>query len=128
MIIEISVLIVCAAVLILILFVIPTIVQLRRSAKKIEEVSGILNEQLPSILENLSDITSNLNVILSNGRQQVDKLGEAADNIKLMVDDIVGFEKKIRHQIENPIVDTLITITAIAKAVRAFLAIFLDRK
>lgn len=121
MIIEISVLIVGVALVALILFLIPSIIQLRKSAKRIEDVSEQLNRQLPSILENVNEITANLNDILSSGRRQVNKLGDA-------VDDIVDFEKKIKHRVEDPLVETLTTIAAITRAVRAFLVIFLNRK
>lgn len=126
--IEISLLIVSVAVLVLILFLIPTILQLRKSAKRIEEVSTHLNRQLPAILENVNAITASLNRVLSSGQQQAETLSEAVQNVKLMVDDVVDFEKRIRTQIENPIVDTLTTVTALIKAVRAFLVIVLDRK
>lgn len=125
---EISILIICLAVLILVLFLIPTIIQLKKSAKRIEEVSGQLNQQLPTILENISSITDNLNSILSTGRKQAENLGEATQNIKMMVDDIISFEKQVRIKVQDPIVETLTTIVAITKAIRAFLVIFLDRK
>lgn len=128
MIIEISVLVLCLAVLVLILFLIPTIIQLKKSAKKIEEVSDQLNQQLPEILGNITEITSNLNNILSSGSQQMENLGEATHNVKTMVNDIVRFEKKIRYQVQDPIIETLTTIVAITKALRTFLTIFLDRK
>lgn len=121
MIIETSVLVVSIAVCALILFLIPSIIQLRKSARRIEEVSLQLNQRLPSILENIDEITKNLNDMMSNGRQQVEKLGHA-------VDDIVDFEKRIKYRVENPLVETLTTIAAITKAVRAFLTILLDRK
>jgi uncharacterized protein YoxC len=121
MIIEISVLIASIALLALILFLIPSIIQHRKSAKRIEEVSELLNQKLPSILENIDEITTNLNDMLSNARQQVEKLGGA-------VDDIVDFEKRIKYRVEDPLVETLTTIAAITKAVRAFLVIFLNRK
>jgi uncharacterized protein YoxC len=126
--IEAGILIICLTVLLLVVFLIPTVIQLRRSAKEIEKVTGHLNQQLPEILENVNNITSNLNSILSSGRQQAARLGEATNNIKLMVDDIVGFEKKVKTQIEHPLLETLITLTAITKAIRTFLVIFLNRK
>lgn len=128
MIIEISVLVASISVLALVLFLIPSIIQLRKSARRIEEVSGHLNQQLPEILKNVNQISSNLNFILSSGRQQAEKLGEAASSIKIMVDDIVDFETKLRHRVEDPLIETLTTITAITKAVRAFLAILLNRR
>ncbi len=45
-----------------------------------------------------------------------------------MVDDIAGFEKRLRQRVEEPLIETLTTITAITKATRTFLAILLDRK
>ena len=121
MIIDISVLVLSIAVIALVLFLIPSIIQLRKSAKRFEEVSEELNRRLPKILKNIEEITANLNGMMSNGSHYVEKLGDA-------VDDIVDFEKRIKHRVEDPLIETLTTIAAITKAVRAFLTIFLTRK
>lgn len=128
MIVEISLIIIGIAIIVAVSVLVPALIQIKQSSKKLEETADDLNKYLPSILENVNGITTNLNDILSNGRQQVATLEEATDNIKLMVDDIVSFERRIKEEVEEPIVDTLKRITAITKAVRTFMIVLLDRK
>lgn len=128
MIVDISLIVIGVAALAAVFVLVPALIQIKRSSEKLEKTADELNTYLPSILENVNGITTSLNEILSNGRQQVATLEEATDNIKMMVDDIVSFEKRIKEQVEEPIVDTLRKITAITKAVRTFLAVLLDRK
>lgn len=128
MIVEISLIIIGIAVLVATFVLVPALIQIKQSSKKLEKTADDLNQYLPSILENVNGITTSLNDILSNGRRQVATLEEATDNIKMMVDDIVNFERRIKEQVEEPIVDTLRRITAITKAVRTFIIVLLDRK
>lgn len=123
---QISVLIIGIAVLILVAFLVPTVLQLRRSASELEKVSSNLNRRLPGILANLEDITTNLSAILNAGRQHTDTVGEAVEEIKGLVDDVVQFEKALKKQVERPVVQTLDTITAFNRAVRIFLKVLLS--
>ena len=128
MIIEISVLVACVAFVIFILYLIPTIVQFKRSARSIEESSNQINQKLPDILNNLEEITNNFSGIMSSGRRQAEILSETVSEIKLLVDNIVNFQKHLHTRIENPIIETLTTINALSKAIRAFLIVILDKK
>ncbi len=123
---QISVLIIGISVLILVAFLVPTVLQLRRSASELEKVSSNLNRRLPGILANLEDITTNLSAILNAGRQHTDTVGEAVEEIKGLVDDVVQFEKALKKQVERPIVQTLDTVTAFNRAVRIFLRVLLS--
>ncbi len=116
---EVSLLIVSIAFLLLVAFLIPTIVQLKRTAERVEIASENLNMHLPNILTNLDEITTNLTGIMSSGRRQMQMLEEATEEVKLMVEDLSAFEKEIKEKIENPLVETLATIAALAKAARA---------
>ncbi|RMF55821.1 MAG: DUF948 domain-containing protein [Calditrichaeota bacterium] len=122
---EISVLIIGISVLILVAFLVPTIVQLRRSAGELEKVSHHLNQRLPGILANLEDISTNLSAILNAGRQHTDTVGEAVEELKGLVDDVVTFEKALKKQVERPIVQTLDTLVAFNRAVRVFIKVLL---
>ena len=124
---EISLLIISIGFVILIAFLVPTVVQLRRTAKRVEVISDSLNHHLPAILTNIDEITTNLTSILTSGRRQVLMLEEAAQDIKGMVEDIVHLEKDFKRRIEDPFVETLTTLAAIARAVRAFLGAFKEK-
>jgi len=118
---EVSLLIFSISFLILVAFLLPTVLQVRRTAQRVESVSENLNQYLPGILGNLDEISENVARMMSYGRSQMEVLGTAVDEVKHMVDDIVHLEKDIRKRIEDPLVETLTTLTAIVKALRSFL-------
>ncbi len=120
MILQISALIIAIAILALVGFAIPTIIQLRRSVKKIEDLGENLDRQLPEILQNVQQITSNLSGIMDSGRRQVETVGGTIEDIKSVVDDIVGVEKKIKYSVDTRLIRSFATITAGVKAAKAF--------
>lgn len=125
---EISTLIASIAFLILVAFLVPTILQLRRTAKTIEDVSGALDKNLPDILANLREISINLSAILAAGRHQVEAVGETISQVKGAVDDVLDFQRRMKGHIESPLLHAVSTISAVSKAVHAFLLVFLRHK
>jgi len=121
---EISLFIIAIAFLLLVLFAIPSLLQIRKTAKSIELNSNTLNQSLPGILTNLDEITTNITKTTHITYQEIEKLSVAVAKVGEMVDDVVNFEKNLREEIEVPVVETLHTMTAIVKGVRAFLDAF----
>jgi len=120
---EISLLVIAIAFLLLVIFTIPTIVQIRRTVKNAELTTKILNQNLPGILTNLDEITTNLNQTTQTVHEQVDSLKNVVAKFSYIADDVVDFERSIRSEIERPILDTVNTINAVIKATRAFLEV-----
>lgn len=117
---QVSLLIVSIAFLILVAFLLPTIMQVRKTAQQVEIISADLHQNLPETLANLNEITGNLSQMVSYGKRRMEVLGEAVDDVRSMVDDIVHFERELKTRIENPIMETLSTLTALVKAIRSF--------
>jgi uncharacterized protein YoxC len=118
---EISLLLIAIAFLLLSIFAIPMLLQVRRTAKSLELTSKTLNQNLPGILTNLDEITTNLTHTSQAVHDQVAGLKNIVDKFQDMADDVVDFERNIRTEIEAPIMETVTTITATIKAIRAFL-------
>ena len=120
---EISLLVIAIAFLLLIIFTIPTIVQIRRTVKNAELTTKILNQNLPGILTNLDEITTDLNQTTHLVHEQVDSFKNMVDKFGYIADDVVDFERTIRAEIERPILETVNTVSAVIKATRAFLEV-----
>ncbi|UCE07232.1 MAG: DUF948 domain-containing protein [bacterium] len=118
---EISLLLIAIAFLLLSIFAIPMLLQVRRTAKSFELTSKTLNQNLPGILTNLDEITTNLTQTTQAVHDQVDGLKSIVDKFHDMADDVVEFERSIRNEIEAPIMETVTTVSAAIKAIRAFL-------
>ena len=70
-----SALIFALAVLALVGFLIPTIMELRRSLQQVERTTAHLNAHLPEIVSNLHDITDNVSEMTEMGREQLEGVG-----------------------------------------------------
>ncbi|MCK6619501.1 MAG: DUF948 domain-containing protein [Calditrichaceae bacterium] len=125
---EISTLIASIALLILVAFLIPAILQVRRTIKKMEDLSEKLDRDLPDILVNVREISANLSAILQTGRYQAESLGEALDQVRGAMGDIVGFQRRVKREIESPLLRTVDFISAASRAVQTFLVVFLSHK
>ncbi len=118
---EIGVLICSIALLLVAIFAVPTIIQIRRTAKNAEITLQAVNQNLPGILTNLDEITTNLTATSQSIHQNIDGLKEVIHKFHLVADDVVQFERLIREEIEEPILSTIGTFTGIVKGVNAFL-------
>ncbi len=120
---QISLLIVSVALVIIAIFLAPTLLQIRRTGRKIEQVADNLNAELPEILENFDEISSHLAGILYQARENVEILGDAATEIKEMVDEAANFQKNFKKKVEEPLVESLVTLSAVSRGVRTFFAV-----
>lgn len=125
---EISLLILAIGLLIVAAFLVPTIVQMRRTALKMEDVAADLDRRLPQILEHVEQISQDLAVITKSGREQVGTVGEAVEQVKEMVDDLTGLRMKLRRRDDAPVLRGLRTITAVTRAAHAFLSVLVSRR
>lgn len=118
---EISLLIIALAVVALVFFLIPTLRQIRQTAKSVEETTRTLNHNLPAILNNLDDISSNLASTTNHVHRQVEGVSEILDSVRGVVNDVVEIEKSFRRDIELPFREISTTLTGILRGIRAFL-------
>ncbi len=123
-----SVVVIAIALLVLIGVLVPTVVQIRRTARRFESMADVLSQYLPGILNNVDAITGQMAGILSDVREQVGHLKEATHGIKQVVQDVVESEQRIRREIERPLVDTVSNLRAIARSVRVFFDVLLGRR
>lgn len=105
------ILILVAAVLLILL--IPTILELRKSLSRIARLADNLNKELPEILENVNAITKQVN--------------SASHKINYAVDDIVEVERKISHEIKKPVLEAAASIAGFLKGVQSFLNYFMKK-
>ena len=111
------------AVVVLVAYMVPTLIQLRKSIQKVESLTGTLEQRLPAITNNIEVITQNLSDILQNGRSQMEVINGTVQQLKGVVDDVVEVEKSIKHHIDTKLVRSLVTVSAGVKAVHTFVQV-----
>ncbi len=127
MLLELGVFMAGLALLLLAIFAVPTLLQIRRTARNVEYTAKTLNQNLPGILTSLDEITTNLASSSMSLRGQIESVRVAVDKIVGIADDVVDFERNLRQTIEEPLVDTLTTFAAVVKGIRVFLDVFRSR-
>jgi uncharacterized protein YoxC len=127
MLLEISVLTFTLAFVLFSFFSILYLLQLRRTAKSIEDVLHTLNKSLPSILSKADDIVSNLADASQILKDHASRLSRSMDKMEGLVDDIVRFEQALRKEIEIPVMQAIGTCNAFMRGFRAFLLTLFSR-
>jgi ABC-type transporter Mla subunit MlaD len=92
------------------LLLIPVVLQLRTTLSKISALIEGINKNLPNILHDVNQVTT-----------QVAKAGAQIQNA---VDDIVDIERKISHRIKRPAADIAATLAALITSIQTILSLF----
>ena len=121
MILEISALIASGALLLLVLFLIPAIIQMRKTAKSLNETTATLNSSLPDILSRVDGITSNVATTSGMLRYRAENLAVEVDRIIDLVHESAELGKTLQQTIKYPLNESIITLTATLKGISTFI-------
>jgi uncharacterized protein YoxC len=125
---EIFLIIFGIAILLLIVFCIPILLQIWRTAKDITVTLETLNRSLPAILKNLEEITTNINDSTSAVNREVQKYSHTADRFHMVIKDIVDDVQYIAPlAMKLPFMQKIKNVMAIVKGIRVFMDVFLAK-
>ncbi len=85
-----------------------------------KEFRELSTRALP-IMDNLEVITDKVRNIADNVDDQVELVRESINAVREIADNVVEFERRVQARIEEPVLETIGTVTAVIKGVRAFL-------
>ena len=155
---EIGFFMISCAVLLLVIFAIPTLVQIRKSARSAEVTLEAVNRELPAILQDLHQITTltnevshnvrfyvegkvnrtvrfNLKVLESLAKQSgnlLQYLQEGVDRISVRLDsfrgDLTGIEGKAERELQAKLLTVLKVFIVLSRSARGPLETLLSRK
>jgi uncharacterized protein YoxC len=116
------------AFLLLVIFCIPILMQIWRTAKDITITLETLNKSLPLLLKNLEDITTNINNSSTIVDREIQGFSRTVDRIHLIVSGIVDDVQSITPSaIKSPLFLKLKNAVAIVKGVRVFVDAFIKK-
>jgi uncharacterized protein YoxC len=116
------------AVLLLAGFSVPFILQLWRVAKGMALTLQTLNQNLPVIMKNVEEITTNVNLTTSTVNRQVEDLSLTLQKIHGTLKLLVSVEEILRRSVHLSFVRKMRTSVAIAKGIRVFLDHLLSKR
>jgi uncharacterized protein YoxC len=125
---EIGVFIISIVFLLLVVFSIPFLVQVWRSAKGITTTLHMVNESLPGILRNLEEITTNINKATNTVNEQIEGLALVTGRIQGFLSVVTDIDNILRASLRLPVFKTIRNIAAVVTGVKVFLKVFLSSR
>jgi len=125
---EIGVFIISIVFLLLVVFSIPFLLQIWRSAKGITATLHMVNESLPGILKNLEETTININKATYTVNEQIKGLALVTGRIQGLLSIITDIDNILRAGMRLPVFKTFRNIVAVVTGVKVFLEVFLSSR
>lgn len=105
-------------------FSVPFLFQAWRNTRNMALTLQILNKHLPTILNNLEEITTNVNHLTQKINNQVDGLDFAIKKIQNAMGLAKDLDDSFKEEIRSPFLGTIKTLSWIIKGIGAFISAF----
>lgn len=123
MILTISVTVIAAIMVVAVLFLIPILMQIRRTAREVEKTLETARMQIVPLSHDLTVISQEVNGILQSIHRQVDRVEEGITSVRGTAVRLQEFEKEIEEKIESPLLQFAALVSAVSRGVEAFIHI-----
>lgn len=99
---------------VLLIYLIPAVINLNRAAKKFTKTIDTVNEDLPDILYDISEMTYSASNSIKRVENTINNLGE--------------MEKTFSNEIKRPILEAASTLAGFLQAIQTFISFFVKKK
>lgn len=120
MLLTISVTVIAGVMVIAVLFFIPSLMQIRRTAREVEKILETARMQIVPLSHDLTVISQEVNGILQSIHRQVDRVEEGVINVRDTAVRLREFEREIEEKIESPLLELATLVSAVTRGVEAF--------
>jgi uncharacterized protein YoxC len=124
MLLTVSVTVIAASIVVLILFLIPILLQVRRTSRELEKLIDAARMQLAPLGHDVAVISSEVKGILESIRRQVDKIEEGVTSVRDAALRLREFQEDVQQIVEEPLLELASLVKGMIRGVEAFLRIF----
>jgi len=126
---EIGLIILVVILIILLMLLIPILLQAWRILKDVRVTLVALNHDLPTILKNLEQITTNINNSTAAVDRRIQIISKAVDQSQLIISDIIDNIRCIAPiAVKLPIFRKMRNVIAVIKGIRVFIDVLLNKE
>jgi uncharacterized protein YoxC len=111
--------IIAAALVIAVIFLIPTLTQVRRTALEAEKFFETVRLQIVPLAHDLAVVSQEVNKLLESIQRQVGKAEEAFTTFRDTAVRLRDFEEEILHKIQEPLSEVATLLGAVGRGVGA---------
>ena len=121
---TISVTVIAASVVIFTIFLIPVLLQVRRTAREAEKTLETVRTQIVPLSHDLTVISLEIKGIVQSIHRQVEKVEDGISTVGDAALRLREFEGKIERIVEGPLLELVALFTGLIRGVEAFLRFF----
>jgi len=123
MVLTISVAVIAASIVLFIAFLIPVLLQIRRTSRELEKLFDTARMQVTPLSHDLTAISLEIKGILQSVRRQVDKAEDGITAVRDAAFRLKEFQAQIEQTIEGPLLELAALVRAVSRGVETFLHI-----
>jgi uncharacterized protein YoxC len=121
---TISVAVIAASIVIFIIFLIPVLLQIRRTAREAEKTLETVRTQIVPLSHDFTVISMEIKGIVQSIHRQVEKVEDGITTVGDAALRLREFEGKIERIVEAPLLELVALFTGLIRGVEAFLRFF----
>jgi len=123
MVLTISVAVIAASIVLFVAFLIPVLLQIRRTSRELEKLFDTARMQVTPLSHDLTAISLEVKGILQSVRRQVDKAEDGITAVRDAAFRLKGFQAELQQTIEGPLLELASLVKGVSRGVEAFLRI-----
>ncbi len=125
MVLTVSVAVIAAIMVVAVCFVIPVLLQIRRTAREVEKTLETVRMQIVPLSHSVTALSQDAHGILQSLNRQVDKLEGGVTTVRESADRLREFEEDILRRLEGPLWELTALVSAVSKGVGTFVRMLL---
>jgi len=124
---AISVTVIAAIMILGLVFMIPVLLQIRRTAREAEKLIDYVRAQVAPTSRNIVLISQDVKSIVQSIQRQVDRIEEGVETVHDMAIRLKVFQIEVQHRIEEPLLQIVSVFGGVKRGVEAITGIFCRR-
>jgi len=124
MVLTISVAVIAASIVLFVAFLIPVLLQIRRTSRELEKLFDTARMQITPLSHDLTAISLEFKGIFQSIRRQVDKVEDGITSVRDAALRLKEFQAEIEQTIEGPLLELASLVKAVSRGAEALLRIF----
>lgn len=121
---TISITVIAAAIVVVAIFLIPVILQIRKTAREAEKLLETARMQLVPLSHDVTVISREVSSILQIIHRQVDRVEEGIATVQGAAERLRDFEEAVLNRVGEPLLELAALVRAVSRGVAASLRFF----
>lgn len=119
-----SVAVIAAVMVLVLIFLIPVLLQVRRTAKETEKLIDSVRVQVAPVSRDIGMISRDVKSIVQSIHRQVDRVEDGVEVVHDMAVGVRKFQLEVQRRIEEPLLQVAAVLGGIKKGIEAFARVF----